>query len=207
MQKQRKPVEAEAGYSPLPSNAGGLHYFGSHLKDYGQSKHHWFVKNKWRFRVSLESLLAWRVPLVLDEIQGGCGVYFLFLGERLQYVGQSKNIQYRLSQHLYSMRPAFPLADWFDSFAAIWVPRDFLDTVEGYYIHVLKPPRNDLQGSLTERGRILAGIRASHRRVRIPPESRQPGTGVLVNQLLNSIEGAEKVPSSAQSPKATEMPP
>ena len=205
MKKQRKAVEIEAGYSPLSSNAGGLHYFGAHPKDYGLSKHHWFVKNKWRFRVSLESLLARKVPLVLDNIQGGCGVYFLFLGDSLQYVGQSKNIQSRLSQHICSMRPILPIADWFDSLAAIWVPRDFLDTVEGYYITTFKPPRNDQQRGLTERGRILAGIRASHKR-KIPPESRRLGNGALVNQLLSSISMPEKVPSSALATPEQEPP-
>jgi hypothetical protein len=131
-----------AKFVELRSHAGGLSFFGSDPRDYGRDKKRWFQENSWRFLIPIDAIKAARRPVDVDQTQGVCGVYFLFLESELQYVGQSKHIQYRVTQHLYSMRPIMPIANWFDSITAIWVPRDFLDLVESHYINSLKPPRN-----------------------------------------------------------------
>jgi hypothetical protein len=84
------------------------------------------------------------------------------------------------------MRPILPIADWFDSIAAIWVPRDFLDAVEAAYIHTMKPPRNSLAKPITEWARRVAGIRAKSRR--FTTESRQALEAQLLNQPLSDAE-------------------
>lgn len=140
-----------ASYYPLPSLYGGLAFFGAHPQDYGKHQEYWFRKNEWRFHVSMPALCNARMPVDLDNIAGGCGVYFLFKGEVLQYVGQSRNIQYRVSQHLYSMRPLLDKADWFDSISAIWVPKDFLDRIEAIYIANHRPPMNSRRPVVLQR--------------------------------------------------------
>lgn len=62
------------------------------------------------------------------------GVYFLWLGEDLQYVGKSVNIDDRLFQHWQSKA--------FDHFCFVSVPRLYLAELETKYIRALKPPLN-----------------------------------------------------------------
>lgn len=185
-----------ARYVEVCSRAGGIAFFGSHPKDYDGNPDWWLTKNLWRFKVDLSDLLDAKMPLrSAEDVQGGCGVYFLFLGDKLQYVGQSKDIRYRLGQHLYSMRPILPLADWFDSVAAIWVPREFLDAVESAYIHRLNPPKNVLPKPLTDWSRKVAGIRQRTRR--ITTETRQAMEAASLNQEVSPENPAQIVPSSA----------
>lgn len=63
------------------------------------------------------------------------GVYFLYLGDRLQYIGQSVEPATRLSQHRHSGKA-------FDRAFVIPVPAFMLDNVEGALIRYFRPPLN-----------------------------------------------------------------
>jgi hypothetical protein len=63
-----------------------------------------------------------------------CGVYFLIESGRVQYVGQSVNIQTRLRDHAARFD--------FESFAYIEAERGILDKLESLYIHLLRPEWN-----------------------------------------------------------------
>lgn len=82
------------------------------------------------------------------------GVYFLFDGDTLQYVGQSGHIAGRIRQHRNTWRP-------FTSWGAIEVPHDLLSHVETAYLCALRPPQNAIippgRDSLHEQ--IVEGIR------------------------------------------------
>ena len=62
------------------------------------------------------------------------GVYLLILDGRIRYVGQSKFLQMRLTQHVESK--AFNRVLWSP------VPPRWLDAVEGAAIRYLQPPEN-----------------------------------------------------------------
>lgn len=63
-----------------------------------------------------------------------CGVYFLFSGEEVVYVGQSINVHARIKQHV----------KWipFDDCGWLAVEQDKLLEVESYYISLLQPMYN-----------------------------------------------------------------
>lgn len=78
-----------------------------------------------------------------EDAEHNYGVYFLFSGDELQYVGKACSITDRLLQHRYPDRPSLRQAEWFDSVSTIEVEEDlFITAVECYYIHTFRPPRN-----------------------------------------------------------------
>ena len=64
-----------------------------------------------------------------------CGVYFLFQGETLQYIGQSVNILARCGDHSRQGKP-------FDSFTFVRCKPEQLDVLERSCIRMFKPPLN-----------------------------------------------------------------
>tara|TARA_R100000234_G_scaffold117739_1_gene96753 strand:+ start:19 stop:696 length:678 start_codon:yes stop_codon:yes gene_type:complete len=62
-----------------------------------------------------------------------CGVYFLFKGEELIYIGQSINVMGRINTH--------NIEGW-DTFSYVEVPKSDLDIVEKEYILKYKPRKN-----------------------------------------------------------------
>lgn len=76
-------------------------------------------------------LLSLRLPL--DPM---CGVYFLLDGEDVVYVGQSRDVLYRITQH--RRNPPIP----FTSVAWYPVPRGSLDSTEAALIRRFNPPGN-----------------------------------------------------------------
>jgi hypothetical protein len=62
------------------------------------------------------------------------GVYFLRRGEEIVYVGQSKNVAYRIAAHINKK--------FFDSILIMSVPLEALSSVETYWIGQLKPVLN-----------------------------------------------------------------
>lgn len=62
------------------------------------------------------------------------GIYFLWMSDDLLYVGQSVNIDYRLSQHSRTKE--------FDHFSYVSCPKLLLDKLELEYITALNPPLN-----------------------------------------------------------------
>lgn len=76
--------------------------------------------------------------LVYKVSPEGCpGIYFLCLDRRVVYVGQSKNIYKRVSDHQTKGRYVF------DRAYALPVPVRLLNETEGAFIRVLRPPYND----------------------------------------------------------------
>lgn len=67
--------------------------------------------------------------------QPKCGIYFLLLDGAVQYVGQSINVDARITQHCRSGKV-------FDSWHWEACDSDELDTRETLYIHALRPPLN-----------------------------------------------------------------
>ena len=78
------------------------------------------------------------------------GVYFLFLGNKLQYIGQSKDVPGRLANHHRS-----PVCE-FDSYFVLGVEPDQLRLAEWRYIDTFSPPYNT--GLNTSRHKESLGI-------------------------------------------------
>jgi hypothetical protein len=78
--------------------------------------------------LSLKEICARSHPVV------STGVYFLLLGQTVQYIGQSNNVFDRLRSH----KPRIPFDRWF----TLPVAAADLDAVEATYIRAFKPPFN-----------------------------------------------------------------
>ena len=63
------------------------------------------------------------------------GIYFLYDGDKLVYIGQSKSILARIGQHMNTEKP-------FDSYALIECDEEDLDSMEAQYIRHYQPPLN-----------------------------------------------------------------
>lgn len=128
-------------YDMLPATKE-YNYFGHDPRDFGRRRpFDWFHHNRDRFLLPFDRIAAAKAPYSADAPPDSEGVYFIFTGDDLAYVGQSVLISDRLIQHAYPLFVAPPLS-WITHFSAIWVPLLFLDAVEGYYIHLLRPLRN-----------------------------------------------------------------
>jgi excinuclease UvrABC nuclease subunit len=84
----------------------------------------------------------------LDEIEasaanyaGMAGIYFLFKGKDLVYVGQSVDVYARLRHH---RGGGFKYDAWWDRWAMIECQRGELDAMENAYILALRPRYNQL---------------------------------------------------------------
>lgn len=76
-------------------------------------------------------------PLILNPVKAYvCGVYFLILSGEVVYVGKSKNVYARISQHM--KRSMFE----FDSFAFLESNDAEVGELEARYIHELNPRFN-----------------------------------------------------------------
>lgn len=95
----------------------------------------WFKENfRKQFRRDYQQIVDGKVPYVSEECTRDRGVYFLFAGDELLYIGQSQCIQRRLTRH--------PVRE-FDSYAWVGdVPTLFLVWVESYYIWKFQPVLN-----------------------------------------------------------------
>jgi hypothetical protein len=79
-------------------------------------------------------------PLLLSEIRQlpelSIGIYFLFQGDALQYIGQSSAVYERVSTHRRQRKIPF------DNWRFVNTTLAELDTVEATYIHAFRPPYN-----------------------------------------------------------------
>ena len=66
------------------------------------------------------------------------GIYFLFSGDRLVYIGQSVDVERRVINHAEALT--------FDSYGLIECPPEHLDELEAAYILRFKPPENGHDG-------------------------------------------------------------
>lgn len=84
------------------------------------------------------------------------GVYFLFDGPTLVYVGKSGYVKQRIQQHRTVWRP-------FTHWGAVAVPHPLLEAIEAAYINALRPIQNTSVPSLFEdvQHDIVKGIHAA----------------------------------------------
>jgi hypothetical protein len=68
-------------------------------------------------------------------LQKLCGVYFLFSGDEIVYIGQSRNVPARVQHHMGSDKE-------FDRYSHIVLPADSLNEWESFYIHLFQPRYN-----------------------------------------------------------------
>lgn len=66
------------------------------------------------------------------------GVYFLWRGNELRYIGKTTHIQSRLASH---EGHGFPCNEW-DSYSFLECPADVMSSIEDFYIRELQPPDN-----------------------------------------------------------------
>lgn len=91
--------------------------------------------------IARADLDASRVPYRGHPFMGS-GIYFLYEAGKLIYIGQSKDMQWRLRAHFMARVDRPDKAMWFDEIAAQEVPERWLDEVEYAYIRRERPPRN-----------------------------------------------------------------
>jgi len=82
------------------------------------------------------------------------GVYFLFDGDDLVYVGQSRNVLYRVGGHLKSIKE-------FDSYGVVECEADQLDSLEAAYIKRYQPILNTVG---TNPALLKPSVRVTERR-------------------------------------------
>jgi hypothetical protein len=96
----------------------------------------WLKANVMRFYFTNEQIIeAARDDLFPDAINYTpyTGVYFMVKDGEIVYVGQSRNIQYRVSEHFWMRADGVA---WFEA------PRRFLDYLETFYIRRILPRNN-----------------------------------------------------------------
>ena len=118
-------------------------YFGAIEQDWGGfHPTKWFKTHAAGILKPFDEIKAARCLYELNSGPPAEGIYFLFTDDELQYIGLSREISTRLHRHAYPNWPAHVKVSWLTHFSAIWVPLRFLEAVEGYYLHLLRPPRN-----------------------------------------------------------------
>ncbi len=119
-------------------------HFGYEKEDWeGLRPFEWMHKNHERFFFPFSDIRAAKAPADLNSVLNlDSGIYFLFCGDNLEYVGQAKSFYPRLSQHLYPNRPSLNKTPWITHWSYIWVPHLLLNDIEYFYLDILKPPRN-----------------------------------------------------------------
>lgn len=90
------------------------------------------------FNLSTKPLLSLDASQIIESAkvvgyERFCGVYFLVDDGEVVYVGQSKDIAFRLVSHRAGRKFKFSTVAW------IAVPEPYLDMVESWYFHKLKP--------------------------------------------------------------------
>lgn len=102
----------------------------------------WATDNVATWRLTLDEIAKTRQPYTYRAGPHVSGIYFLFQGEQLQYVGLSYSISTRLRAHYKPTIDPLLLAVWFDSYSYVEAPREALLQIESYYIQAFKPPLN-----------------------------------------------------------------
>lgn len=95
-------------------------------------------------------------PHCIGDYPGG-GVYMLFAASgQLLYIGQSRDVGYRIIQHRWAARRRERLP--FAEFTMVDVPEDLMRHVECAHIHALTPPENCLPAPYWSRHAELVEI-------------------------------------------------
>lgn len=99
----------------------------------------WLKANAERFHFTDEQIINSAVSEFsapdLPEMASCYGVYFLIENKEIVYVGQSNDINTRLTQHREN-------GIVFESFAWFEAPQPYLRAIESYYIHRIQPRLN-----------------------------------------------------------------
>lgn len=96
----------------------------------------WLAANAGQFYVGKNEILAAAVDEFPDlGYEFFCGIYFLILDDQIEYVGASKNISKRISEHAW-VRPMKAKVAWIET------PEWCVYYVESFYINELRPRRN-----------------------------------------------------------------
>lgn len=78
----------------------------------------------------------------ISVIKPQCGIYFLYLKDKLQYIGKSKNITVRVYNHANITKTSLVPAKEFDRIAFIYCECDKLSDLEAKLIKKYTPPLN-----------------------------------------------------------------
>ena len=99
----------------------------------------YLLKNWREFVVRPQDMRRYKTSELSSTLFCG-GLYFLYLGDELRYIGKSVQLGQRLSKHAYQRHMDF------DSFSVLEIDvpdaAHFLEHVEHAYIHALTPPEN-----------------------------------------------------------------
>lgn len=98
-----------------------------------------------------EELHATSIPISAE-----CGVYFLFMGEELVYVGQSIKVPARIGQHAHFRMESGINTQWWDRYAVIRCRPDELHDLEAAYILRYRPKFNSTDNQVFHKVRGLA---------------------------------------------------
>lgn len=96
-----------------------------------------YLKREWPGYVVGPEMSRYGIREVAPGAAGEDGVYFLFNGDTLAYVGKSVSIASRIAQHRISGRP-------FTHYGWVCIPGDLTGPMEVAYIHALTPHGNAL---------------------------------------------------------------
>ncbi len=88
------------------------------------------------------------------------GVYALFKGKTLKYVGLTTNLHQRLVHHLDDSH-----AGKWDTFSVYIAGREHIKDLEAVLIHVANPPDNRTRGTLAKEGNLLPEMRRRARKL------------------------------------------
>ncbi len=119
----------------------------------------------------------------LPREQSVCGVYFLFGGESVVYVGQSVDVHRRVADH--SERRAACYGH-FDGYAIVRCDREQLDVLEAYYIKTLKPPLNKWRPSFWRKKELALDMAKLSRHVSQRPQKVALLPGALAEDATSS---------------------
>jgi hypothetical protein len=107
--------------------------------------------------------------IIREYIKGKQGVYALYLGDSLQYVGLATDLQARLGMHNLKDH----LAGTWDNFSIYLTKNEnHLKDLETLVIHIADPPANRQRGKFFKCEDILPFIRTEYRRLKDQEEEK-----------------------------------
>ncbi len=104
-----------------------------------------WLQHNWKpLHQTLDEISARKVKYALNDGSGylqnmgpnESGVYFLFDGDELMYIGKATSINRRLYRHFDGNSFPWRNVSWIE------MPQECAEEVEHYYIHALNPPMN-----------------------------------------------------------------
>lgn len=97
----------------------------------------WLQNNSAKLTLNNDQVIAAKTGLEFGGLRNYAGVYILFNGDDVMYVGQSMNCFNRVGQH--KRNKLFRFDGWV---VITGLPSLFLEDIEAYYINLLHPVAN-----------------------------------------------------------------